>query len=69
MNDSNYSALTHSTPFASESPSSLQAFTEDELMLKDSGKILGYIVNIRDFYLSLILFFFSCSFCSWGHPA
>ncbi|KAI8882681.1 acyl-CoA dehydrogenase NM domain-like protein [Backusella circina FSU 941] len=32
----NFAALTHSTPFVSEAPTSLQAFTEDELMLKDT---------------------------------
>ena len=32
----NYAALTYSTPTAHEAPTSLQAFTEEELMLKDT---------------------------------
>lgn len=35
---SNYAALTYSVPTAHEAPTSLQAFTEEELMLKDTGK-------------------------------
>jgi hypothetical protein len=35
---SNYAALTYSVPTAHDAPSSLQSFTEDELMLKETGK-------------------------------
>ncbi len=37
---SNYAALTYSSPTAHDAPTSLQAFTEEELMLKDTGKPL-----------------------------
>jgi hypothetical protein len=36
--NSNYAALTFSVPTAHDAPTSLQAFTEEELMLKDTGK-------------------------------
>ncbi|KAG1189818.1 hypothetical protein G6F35_014030 [Rhizopus arrhizus] len=36
----NYAALTFSTPTAHEAPTSLQSFTEEELMLKDTDLLV-----------------------------
>jgi hypothetical protein len=49
---SNYAALTYSIPTAHEAPTSLQAFTEDELMLKDTGKFPAYLDPTSAYYVS-----------------